>query len=129
MKPTVPAVIKDARRKPAFDFDCLTQIPKVAPGTKLFEDFDFETVFRNLDGPQTEPGPDRVKIAQQMGELLRWIVEPPLGERSGLKQIARRAIAMAWAFNPEMRQRLSLASFERLATKHSPTLSQVLPKG
>ena len=44
-KPTVPKIIKDARNKPAFDFDCLTQIKDLDPNAPRFIEFDWELLY------------------------------------------------------------------------------------
>src|SRR5262245_61329328 len=107
-KITVPPVIKDAKEKPQFDFQCLTAIPNADPLIKKIEDFDFEAVSKRLGEPRHEVTRDYTLAACALGDLLRWIVK---GDDLGA--IARRAVALAWAINPQIFDGKSARALER----------------
>ena len=82
----IPELIKDARYKPAFDFDCLSQIVGIDPLAPKVQFFDWEAVFRDLDGDTYETSTEA--MAHALGQVLRWIVEGTDVERIGYRAVA-----------------------------------------
>jgi hypothetical protein len=95
-KSKVPPVIQDAKNKPAFEFQCVTEIPHVSPLAQTVCEFDWEAVFRNESGDD-DPEINHGQIAEQLGQILQWLVRG-----RDLKIIGRRAVALAWTVSPEM---------------------------
>src|SRR5208283_2990896 len=109
-KPKVPPIIRDARNKPAFEYQCLTEIKNVAAGAKTFEDFDWDELARRLG---EDEGPEAAKAqelaARALSEILRWLIES-----RNIKQAGRRAFALAWVVIPELFGGISAANVARL---------------
>lgn len=104
MKPIVPKLIKDAKNKPEFNFDCLTQIKDIDPNAPRFIEFDWELLRRSLGEARDEMGEtDFALMGTVLAEFMRWIVK---GNRLDL--IGRRAVALAWVVNPELLEGESL---------------------
>ena len=118
---TVPPVLKDAKNKPEFNFDCLTQIEGVDPLTPLYADFDWQ-LLSELLGEPTEPedlkaamqDADRAKLAKVVTEIfLLWLLENHQLRR--LDFVGRRVVALAWVLNPGLFQGESLRGLAKKA--------------
>ena len=62
-------------------------------------DFDYESVFRNLDQIQSQD-PDHSEAAEAIRKLMAWIWQAPLGNPEGL--LCRTTI-VCWIFLPMLR--------------------------
>jgi hypothetical protein len=88
LKNGVPKIINDERFKPPFEYECLSQIPHVDPlVASTVHHFDYEAVFATFDGPA--PARNDGKIAEELGDFLRWMVKG-----NDMKIIGRRAVAV-----------------------------------
>jgi len=99
--------------------------PKATADAPDFPQFDYEQVFRNLDGPDVAPAGDRdlEAMGQVVHNLLAWIVtgDRPDAEtifdhtkrrtkrqrHALLKLVGRRALALAWVVDPKVLAGLS----------------------
>jgi hypothetical protein len=81
-------------------------------------DFDWADVFRRLGEAPGEDGNSWAKAASALKEVLFFLVEPAKGVRPSncdkrLNLIGRRAVALAWVFDPDLFSGESLSCLAR----------------
>ena len=104
-KITVPPVLKDARLKPPFDFDCVTKIPNVDPIAKTHAEFDWELLStllgETLDAEDELAAAcldaDREKLCKAIAEIFQFVIK-----QKQLHNVGRRFVALAWVINPAL---------------------------
>jgi len=108
----IPPAIKDPCNKPPFDYDCFSQIPHVSPLAKTVGDFDWDSVFAAFGEKPDTAAVHHDQIAEQVGEVLRWLTRGCASGHVDLEIIGRRVVTLAWTISPEM---FSNASLPKLA--------------
>jgi hypothetical protein len=78
--PIVPKILKDARRKPPFEYSSLHEIKGIDPlfygGTE--QQFDWQSLYGSLGEDEDDDKPterDTQRVGQILGETLRWLVQ------------------------------------------------------
>ena len=126
----VPPVLKDAQNKPAFDYDCLTQIENVDPLIPKCAEFDWQ-LLSELLGEPAEPeelkaavqSAEREKLGKVVMEIFQWLLANHKLEK--LDFVGRRVVALSWVLNPDFFEGKSLAQISREAKLCRVSLPQI----